>query len=377
MSAPTLLQIVPSLAGGGIARATIETAQAVIAAGGSAIVASPGGALLPELLRYKASHIELPETGHPLWARLTLPRKLVGSLREARVSLIQSRSPATAWVAQALAGRLGTKWIATLHTPFLASRMLDRLIESRQARADAAIAVSEHVAHDARYRFPALDGRLETISPGINVDRFDPAMVRADRVIKLAGELRVPDDALLILCPARFGEDHGQKLLIEAVKRLGRSDVFCLLLGSANGPTAFERELERAIEAAELNGRVQIGPYVEDMPAAYMLADVVVSTGGARQGFSRTLVEAQAMGRPVVAEDGGGAAETVRAGVTGWLAPAGDASALAEALNSALSLSLERRAELARAAQEHVRGQYNQADSTRRLLALYERLMGV
>ena len=207
------------------------------------------------------------------------------------------------------------------------------------------IAVSEHVARDALQRFPALDGRLETIPPGINFDRFDPAIVRADRVIKLAGELRVPDGSHLILCPARFDSDRGQKILIEAVKRLGRDDVFCLLLGSVGAPTPFERELERAIEAADLHGRVQIGPYVDDMPAAYMLADVVVSTGGARQGFSRTLVEAQAMGRPVVAEDGGGAAETVLPGVTGWLAPAGDPAALAEALQSALSLSAERRAE--------------------------------
>ena len=49
------------------------------------------------------------------------------------------------------------------------------------------------------------------------------------------------------------------------------------------------------MEAAELHGKMQIGPYVADMPAAYMLADVVVSTGGARQGFSRALVEAQAI----------------------------------------------------------------------------------
>lgn len=80
------------------------------------------------------------------------------------------------------------------------------------------------------------------------------------------------------------------------------------------------------------------------------------------------------MGRPVVAEDGGGAAETLRSGVTGWLAPAGDAAALAEALQSALSLSTERRAELARAAQEHVRGRYGLAQSNGRLLQLYERL---
>jgi glycosyltransferase involved in cell wall biosynthesis len=372
--APTLLQIVPTLGGGGLARATLDAAQAVIAAGGSAIVASPGGAMVPDLLRLRATHLELPETDHPLWARLTLPGKLAASLRDARVSLIQARSPATAWVARALARRLGIKWIATLHTPFIARTLAGRLVERRQARADAVIAVSEHVARDALHRFPNLDGRLETIPPGVNFDRFDPAIVRADRLIRLAGELRVPDGAHLILYPARLGEDNGQKILIEAVKRLGRDDVFCLLLGSTGEPTPFEKELERAIGAAALLGKVQIGPYVDDMPAAYMLADVVVATGGARQGFSRALVEAQAMGRPVAAEDGGGAAEAIRAGVTGWLAPPDDPAALAEALQSALSLSVERRAELARAAQEHVRSRYSLTQSNRQLMQLYERM---
>lgn len=374
MSAPTLLQIVPTLAGGGLARATLDAAQAVIAAGGSALVASPGGALVPDLLRLRATHIELPLGRQRLWGRLTLPAKLASSLRDARVDVVQARSPATGWIARALARRLEIKWIATLHRPFIAADLMGRFLERRQARADAVIAVSDHVARDALQRFPALADRLETIPPGINFDRFDPAIVRADRLIRLAGELRVPDGSHLVLCPARFGEDNGQKILIEALKRLGRDDVFCLLLGSVGPPTPFERELERAIEAAELHGRMQIGPYVDDMPAAYMLADVVVATGGSRQGFSRTLVEAQAMGRPVVAEDGGGGAEAVRPGVTGWLAPPGDAAALAEALQSALSLSTERRAELARAAQEHVRGCYGLAQSNGHLLQLYERL---
>ena len=61
-------------------------------------------------------------------------------------------------------------------------------------------------------------------------------------------------------------------------------------------------------------------------------------------------------------------------GVTGWLAPAGDAAALADALDEALSLSAERRAELARAAQEQVRGRYSLAQSNQQLLRLYERL---
>ena len=120
--APTLLQIVPTLAGGGLARATLDAAQAVIAAGGSAIVASPGGTLVPDLLRLRATHLELPDeppsvVGRGSPCRASSPR----SLRDARVSLIQARSPATAWVARALARRLEIKWIATLHSPFVAS----------------------------------------------------------------------------------------------------------------------------------------------------------------------------------------------------------------------------------------------------------------
>ena len=218
------------------------------------------------------------------------------------------------------------------------------------------IAVSEHVARDALQRFPALDGRLETIPPGINFDRFDPAIVRADRVIKLAGELRVPDGSHLILCPARFDSDRGQKILIEAVKRLGRDDVFCLLLGSTGTPTPFERELERAIVAAELHGRVQIGPYVDDMPAAYMLADVVVSTGGARAGLQPRAGRGAGDGPP-----GGGRGRRRRrrsgAARRHRLAGAGgDPAALARRCKARSPRPNARRA--ARAAQEQVRGRY-------------------
>jgi glycosyltransferase involved in cell wall biosynthesis len=105
-----------------------------------------------------------------------------------------------------------------------------------------------------------------------------------------------------------------------------------------------------------------------------MLADVVVATGGLQQGFSRALIEAQAMGRPVIAADGSGAAQAVRPGITGWLTTEGDPDSLAGALDSALSLTAERRGELAHLAQEHMRGRYALASGNARLLALYERL---
>lgn len=374
MSAPNLLQIVPTLSGGGLARATLDSAQAVVAAGGSAIVASPGGAMVPDLLRLRGTHLELPALGSPLWARLTLPRRLAASLRNANVDVVLSRSPTTAWLAKTVARRLGAKWVATLHRPPDAKGVVEKMIERRLARAHGLIAVSDHVAQRAGERLPAAADRIETIPPGVNFDRFDPALVRADRVIRLAGELRLPDGRQVILCPGRFDEDRGQKTLIDAVKLLGRDDVFCLLLGSIGAPMPFEKELERHIEHATLLGKVQIGPYVDDMPAAYMLADVVVTLGGPSQGFSRALIEAQAMGRPVVTEEGGGAAEAILTGSTGWLAKPDDPQSLAHSLAAALALSTAQRAELARAAQEQVRRRYDLANSNQRLLALLRRV---
>ncbi len=376
MSAPNLLQIVPSLAGGGLARATLDAAQAVIGAGGSAVVASPGGDMVPDLLRLRATHLELPSGQGRLRGRLTLPRRLAASLAHADIDIVQARSPATSWIAWALARRLGVKSVAIVHRPLDATGMFDRLIERRMGEADALVAVSEHVARSLRQRLPAVSDRISVIPPGINLDRFNPALVRVDRMIKLAHELRVPDGHHVVLWPGRFDEDRGQKLLVEAIKRLRRDDVFCLMLGSRGTPAPFEKVLEGEIARLNLLGHVQIGPYVDDTPAAYMLADVVVAMGGTAEGFSRTLVEAQAMGRPVVAEEGGGAAEAILPGATGWLAAQGDASALADALAAALALSAESRAGLARAAQEQVRAHYDLTQTNRQLLQLYNRLAG-
>ena len=58
----------------------------------------------------------------------------------------------------------------------------------------------------------------------------------------------------------------------------------------------------------------RIVDHCNDMPAAYMLSDVVVSASNEPEGFGRIIIEAQAMGRPVVATDHGGARETILPG---------------------------------------------------------------
>ena len=112
-----------------------------------------------------------------------------------------------------------------------------------------------------------------------------------------------------------------------------------------------------------------------DMPAAYMLADVVVSASSDPEGFGRIIVEAQAMGRPVVATDHGGARETIVPGITGWLVPSRNPVALAGGINEALSLSFGERERFARRTIAHVASHFSREVMCARTIEVYEELL--
>ncbi len=75
-----------------------------------------------------------------------------------------------------------------------------------------------------------------------------------------------------------------------------------------------------------------------DMPAAFLLADIVLSTSSG-EAFGRTTVEAMAMGKPVIATAHGGSLETVIPGETGWLVKPADPEQLAAAIDEALNMN--------------------------------------
>ena len=121
----------------------------------------------------------------------------------------------------------------------------------------------------------------------------------------------------------------------------------CVLVGSDQGRHRYSARLIRQAEALGVADRLRLVGECDDMPAALMLADVVVHASTEPEAFGRVVIEAQAMGRPVIASDLGGPIETVEHGVTGWRVPPGDAAALAAAIEAALALPAEQREALA------------------------------
>ncbi|MEO0036320.1 MAG: hypothetical protein RLZZ501_2343, partial [Pseudomonadota bacterium] len=217
--------------------------------------------------------------------------------------------------------------------------------------------------------------RIRVVPRGIDLSRFDPARVSPERIIQLAQKWRLPDGYPVIMLPGRLTRWKGQAVLIEAIARLGRRNLRCLLVGSDQGRTGYRDFLVDLVKRRGLADVVHLTGECGDMPAAYMLTDVVVSASTDPEAFGRVAVEGQAMGRPVIATDHGASPETILAGRTGWLTPPGDVTALAEALDRFLSLDAVGRAGMAERGMAHVRAHFTKETMCARTLAIYDEVL--
>lgn len=374
----TVLQVLPALGGsGGVERGTVEIARAIVEAGGRSLVASAGGILVHDLTRAKAEHFILPvDSKNPLVMRANVGR-LERLITEQNVDIVHVRSRAPAWSAYYAARRTDTRFITTFHGTYSGGNPLKRKYNSIMTRGERVIAISSFIAGHIRQIYGVPAARIRVIPRGVDLERFDPARVSAERVAQLANQWRLGDGLPVIMLPGRLTRWKGQTVFLEAVARLQRKDIRCVLVGSDQGRTEYRRELEDIIARHDLGTVVRLVDHCADMPAAYMLTDVVVSASTDPEAFGRVVPEAQALGRPVIASDHGGARETIIEGETGWLTPPGDAEALAATLERVLAIGAEARQALADRAIAHVRQTFSKDVMCDRTLDVYNEVLSL
>lgn len=372
----TILQVLPALGGsGGVERGTVEVAGCITKHGWRSLVASNGGERVYQLKRAGAEHFELPlHSKNPLTMYANITR-LARLIRTENVDLVHVRSRAPAWSVYFACKRTGAGYVTTFHGTYGAKGGLKRIYNSVMAKGERVIAISGFIAGHLKQLYGAAGSKIRIIHRGVDIETFDRNKVSAERVVKLSQDWRLEDGLPVVMLPGRLTRWKGQAVFIEAVAELGRDDIRCVLVGSDQGRKGYRKELERLIERNGLNSVVRIVDHCNDMPAAYMLADVVVSASTDPEAFGRIVTEAQALGRPVVAPDHGGARETIIHGKTGWLVTPGDKAALADALRTALGLSEAERHEIAERSVASVRDDFSKDAMCAKTLAVYEEVL--
>jgi glycosyltransferase involved in cell wall biosynthesis len=373
---PVVLQVLPSLATGGAERAAVDIARAVAEAGAVSLVASAGGPLEADLRRAGARHVTLPLASGGFLALRRNARRLARLIAAEGVDIVHARSPGPSWSAYRAAQMLGAHFLTTFHEVYALRRPRQRRYSAVMVQGERVIAVSQFLADHIRANYPVDPGRIRLIRRGIDLRHFDPDNVGPERLVQLARRWNLPDGVPIVMLAGRLTGWKGQRLLLDALTRLKGSHRFrCLLVGSDKGRIGYRAELERQARRLGLEERVQLTGECADMPAAYMLADVVVSASTEPETFGRVITEAQAMGRPVVTTNHGGADEQVVPARTAWMVQPGDAASLAAAMAEALSLSPEERQALGRTATAHVRENFTRERMCAQTLAVYEELL--
>jgi glycosyltransferase involved in cell wall biosynthesis len=376
----TLLQVTPELETGGAEQTTLDVAAAVVKARGRSIVASRGGRMAGALKASGAALVEMPVHAKNPLTILANAARLAGLIEREKVSVVHVRSRAPAFSALLAARAMKVPFLATYHGVYGGGGALKRWYNAIMTRGDVIIANSEFTRAHVIAEHHVDPRKVIAIPRGVDFARFDPEKVPAERVSALAARWGVaPDEARVkILLAGRLTRWKGQGLMIEAAARLkaqGRGDFLILFAGDDQGRSGYRAELERAIAAAGLGDAVRLVGHCDDMPAAYLIADIVCAPSLDPEAFGRTAVEPQAMGRPVLAADHGAARETVVPGETGWLVPPGDAQAWAEALAAAIDVGPKRRVAIGKAGQARARRFYSVEAMCNATLDVYAALL--
>lgn len=332
-----VIQMLPELNAGGVERGTLELSRFLVQGGHRSLVISQGGAMVAQLQDQGGRHLRMPYIGEKSPRCLLHLWPLRRLFRQSGSNIIHLRSRLPAWV-----GYLAWKSLPAHHRPRLVTTFHGfysvNAYSAVMTRGERVIAISKTVAEHIQrcYHIPA--DRISLIYRGVDAESFHPSKVSPERVARIKSKWRIEEGLPIVMLPGRVTSLKGHEVFIRALADIKEIPWRAVCVGVFDPSSALFKRLSRLIDELGLSGRVHFTGHELDMPAAYAATDLVVSaTTDKPEAFGRIAIEAQAMGRPVVASAHGGSLETVLEGHGGWLFQPGDASGLSELMRLALS----------------------------------------
>lgn len=380
LKGPKVLQVLPALGPGGVERGTLDISRFLIGQSWTPLVVSNGGEQEKDLFEMGAVSINLPvHTKNPLMMHQNVKR-LAQIIRNHDVQLVHARSRAPAWSAYYAAKRAGVPFLTTFHSLYSGGdNFLKRGYNAIMTSGERVIAISDYVADHVIKRYGVSNDQLRVIPRGVDLQEFDPEKVTEERVGKLRKDWELDPAKRIIMLPARISERKGHTWLLDALAKLWQNgkhdDTICIMVGGRAAGSAYADRVEKKIIDKKLENRVWLVGPTADMPAAYKLADIVVIPSTGPEAFGRTSIEAQAMGKPVIATDDWGLSETIMPAATGWLVQPGDADHLAGALDLALAMPEDARERLATRCRRFVDRHYSLTRMGKSTVSVYRELI--
>lgn len=374
---PGILQVLPALMSGGVEREVLDTAEAIVKKGYRSFIASSGGRLISQLYQQGSRHFTLPLDSKNPFTILANIAKLKNIVELNDIDIIHAQSRAPAWSSYYAAKLANCHFVTTIHGVHQTKGFLKKYYNSVMTKGEIVIAVSEFISEYAKANYSFDKQKLEVIHCGTNIEKFNYNNVDDKRMVELARSLRIPTDKPIIMLPGRLSRNKGHLFLLEAIKKLPPKSVTCLFVGEDSGHLSYREELQNKISEYNLENTVIITSNVTDMSAIYGLSDIVTCISTKPEAFGLVSIEAQAMGRMVIASNMGGIRETIVPGKTGWLIEPNNVDQLVETIQTILNMDLSTRLTYAKASRLNVEKNFSLETMGKKIIKVYDRVLNV
>jgi len=340
-----VLQIIPRLGYGGAETGCYDIAHYLAEKGCASFIATSGGDLLRFVKKNKVKVFRLPvHSKNPI---LIIFNTIILSILILvnNINIVHARSRAPAWASYFACLITRRNFVTTFHGTYNFKNNLKKFYNSIMLRSKLTIAGSNFIFNHISENYSEYlnkEKKLRVIFRGINIDYYNPKNISILKQEKIKKEWELAANKFTILMPGRLTYWKGQEKLIEALNILiedyNISNFQAVMLGSDQGRKVYKKKLINLAQRYRLSQKIKFIDHCKEMPLAYSLADVIVSASIEPEAFGRVSVEAQAMGKPIVASNLGGSKETILKGKSGFLYKHDDARQLAEALNTVIEL---------------------------------------
>jgi glycosyltransferase involved in cell wall biosynthesis len=340
-----VLQVIPKLGYGGAETGCYDLAHYLAEKDCKSFIATSGGQLLKFVKKNKVKVFRLPvHSKNPL---LIIANAIILSILIIinNINIVHARSRAPAWACYFACLITRRNFVTTFHGTYNFESNLKKFYNSIMLRSKLTIAGSNFIFNHINENYNEYLNRkkkLRVIFRGINIDYYNQKNISILKQQKLKIEWQLSPSVFTILMPGRLTTWKGQEKFIEALNILiedyNNSNFQAVVLGSDQGRKVYKKKLIDLVQRYRLSQKIKFINHCQEMPLAYSLADVVVSASIEPEAFGRVSVEAQAMGKPIIASDLGGSKETILKGKSGFLYKYDDPRQLAKALNTVIEL---------------------------------------
>ncbi len=340
-----VLQVIPKLGYGGAETGCYDIAHYLAEKECSSFIATSGGQLLKYVKKNKVKIFRLPvHSKNPILIILNAIILTLLILMN-KINIVHARSRAPAWSCYIACFLTRTNFVTTFHGTYNFKNKFKKIYNSVMLKSNLTIAGSNFIFNHISEKYAEYlnkKKKLRVIFRGINVEYYNQKNISILKQEKLRKEWSLEPNKFTILMPGRLTAWKGQEKLIEALNILiedyNTTNFQAIILGSDQGRKVYKKKLIDLIQRYRLGTKIKFFEHCKEMPLAYSLSDVVVSASTKPEAFGRVSVEAQAMGKPIIASDLGGSKETIVRGKSGFLYKYDDPRQLAKNLYNIIEL---------------------------------------